>query len=111
VADRRPRRAELLAELNRWKAALAAGRRKGATMQALAAALRRSAIDHAVRDLVANSQTARWKTDACSRFIFDRQSEIGLRRRYSFATLDRLVRAALRKHRLRDSGSAIQKSE
>lgn len=106
----RLRRAELIALVQRREAALAIGRKKGSAMQALAAALRRSAIDRAVADLVRNSETGNWRTDACVRFVFDRQAQIGLRRRYAFATLDRLARSALRKYRPRGSARPVPKS-
>jgi len=104
--DRRPRR-ELLAEIERQRVELAAqhsamarGRSKGSGVLHLGAVLRQSLIDRSVNDLLKNPDTARWRIDAIVGFCFERQREIGLRPAYSRATLDRRVRAAIKRARV-----------
>jgi hypothetical protein len=68
-------------------------------VQRLAAVLRQSLIDQAVAGLLDKPETAKWRSDAIVAFVFDRQREIGLRKPYALATLDRIARKAIAKAR------------
>lgn len=90
------------------RAGLAAGRRRGADVQRLAAALRQQLIAQAVRDLLANPDTARWRTDAIIEYLYKRQQSIGLKHPYSMATFDRRVRREIKKMPMRATGRVMQ---
>jgi hypothetical protein len=100
------RKADLIALLEHYVSGLARGRQKGADVQRLAAALRRSAIERAATDLLSNPETARWRTDAIVDFIFERQRAIGIRTLYARTTLDRIVRHSIARARARNKQSA-----
>lgn len=94
---------ERLARLKRIERGLAAGRRLGADVQRLAAAVRKRALDQAVADLLRHPESAKWKSAAIVEFIAERQQQI-LGRRYAPSTLNRRVRSAI----VRASASAIR---
>lgn len=106
----RLRRSELIALVRRFAGGLDRGRKKGAQVQRIGAVLRQSLIDGAVADLMRNGETANWRTGALVDFIYERQRVIGLRPPYSKSSLDRRVRASLRKWRTARSSQSLTKN-
>ena len=94
------RRAELIALVRRYAGGLDRGRKKGAQIQRIGAALRESLLDRAVSDLLRNPEVVNWRTDAIVRFIFERQGDIGMDVHYAFSSIDRRVRRTLRQYRI-----------